>query len=84
MNQTVSSALQKMLHMLYDTDVLSEQTIIKWHSNVPQGVDDIQDRNALRKQVVVTSSIYGGLGMYQSFIQKTGSYQVFTGMRNDS
>ncbi len=30
----MATALVKMLHMLYDVDILSEEAILSWHGNV--------------------------------------------------
>ncbi len=58
----VATALVKMLHMLYEADILSEEAILSWHGNV-NSPDDIPERNKLRKQVKnnLDTGIWAGL-----------------------
>ena len=51
MSETVTDTAVKILHHLYNCDILSEEMLLKWHSNVPDGVDQLQEREKLRKQV---------------------------------
>ncbi len=46
----VATALVKMLHMLYEDDILSEESILSWHGNV-NSPDDIPDRNSISLDV---------------------------------
>lgn len=51
MNTVVSSSAVKVLHHLYNCDILSEEVLLKWHGNVPDGVDQLQEREHIRTQV---------------------------------
>ncbi|CAG2240156.1 EIF2B5 [Mytilus edulis] len=46
----INTVLVKILHMLYDMDVLEEQVLFRWHKSIPQA-EDIPERERLRKQV---------------------------------
>ena len=46
----ISTILVKILHVLYDMDVLHEQVLFKWHRTIPQA-EDVPERERLRKQV---------------------------------
>lgn len=46
----ISTVLVKILHLLYDMDVLHEQVLFKWHRTIPQ-TEDVLERERLRKQV---------------------------------
>ena len=54
-DQCVRSSLVKILHHLYNNDVLSEEVILEWHRNPKTAADDDQDdlatRQSIRKQV---------------------------------
>nr|XP_022323176.1 translation initiation factor eIF-2B subunit epsilon-like [Crassostrea virginica] len=45
-NKTVNTVLVKLLHILYDADVLSENVLIKWHR-----MDKEDEYKAIKKQV---------------------------------
>ncbi|XP_052078561.1 translation initiation factor eIF-2B subunit epsilon-like isoform X2 [Mytilus californianus] len=46
----INTVLVKILHMLYDMDVLEEQVLFRWHKSIPQA-EDVPERERLRKQV---------------------------------
>ncbi|XP_071127634.1 translation initiation factor eIF2B subunit epsilon-like [Mytilus edulis] len=46
----INTVLVKILHMLYDMDVLEEQVLFRWHKSIPQG-EEVPERERLRKQV---------------------------------
>ncbi|VDI80077.1 translation initiation factor eIF-2B subunit epsilon [Mytilus galloprovincialis] len=45
----INTVLVKILHMLYDMDVLEEQVLFRWHKSIPQG-EEVPERERLRKQ----------------------------------
>lgn len=45
-NKTVSTLLVKLLHILYDADILSEVVLIKWHN-----MEKEEEYKAIAKQV---------------------------------
>ena len=49
----VGVALVKILHMLYEHDILSEDVILYWHKHVT-ATDDVPERNKVRRQVSAT------------------------------
>ncbi|KAK3099169.1 hypothetical protein FSP39_000456 [Pinctada imbricata] len=49
-NEKVQSLFMKLLHHLYDLDILSEQAVIKWHGLPPMG-DNTELHVSIRKQV---------------------------------
>ena len=50
-DEHLRSSLVKVLHYLYNNDILSEEVIISWHSNVATHDEDLATRQAIRKQV---------------------------------
>ena len=46
----IGVALVKILHMLYEHDILSEDVILYWHKHVT-ATDDVPERNKVRRQV---------------------------------
>ncbi|XP_076071502.1 translation initiation factor eIF2B subunit epsilon-like isoform X3 [Mytilus galloprovincialis] len=46
----INTVLVKILHMLYDMDVLEEQVLFRWHKSIPHG-EEVPERERLRKQV---------------------------------
>ena len=56
-HHVVGVALVKILHMLYEHDILSEEVILHWHKDVT-GTDDVPERNKVRRQVRKYSSYF--------------------------
>ena len=46
----VGVALVKIMHMMYEHDILSEDVILHWHKHVT-ATDDVPERNKIRRQV---------------------------------
>lgn len=71
MQFAVSESVVKVLHHLYNCDILSEEFILKWYSTVPDGVDQLQEREELRKKVfllyLVLASSYSKEVNYSKF-----------------
>ena len=51
MESVVASSAVRILKNLYDCEILSEEMLFKWHGNIPDGVDQFQEREELRKKV---------------------------------
>ncbi|XP_071088301.1 translation initiation factor eIF2B subunit epsilon-like isoform X1 [Haliotis cracherodii] len=50
-NSAVSCAVMKLLHFLYDQEILDEQAIIKWHAADPEPDADLDAHKDIRKKV---------------------------------
>jgi hypothetical protein len=50
-SDTVCNGLIKLLHLLYEKDILGEDAIMKWYNS---GDDESSTAAALRKQVITT------------------------------
>ena len=53
----------KVLHFLYDQDVLSEEIIIPWHKKV-KSEEDEDIRKAMRKQVGINRTLFNGAYLF--------------------
>ena len=62
-NKTVNTVLVKLLHILYDADVLSENVLIKWHR-----MDKEDEYKAIKKQVQWLYSFTAYAGCWSNYI----------------
>ncbi|KAL5013003.1 hypothetical protein ScPMuIL_011554, partial [Solemya velum] len=51
LNTHFKSVLMKLIHILYEWEILAEQVILKWYEADPQTSEDIQEHHDIRKQV---------------------------------
>ena len=54
----VSACLMKVLHQLYEDEVLSEDVIVTWFHQKPSG-ENQEEQAALRKQVRLVNQMLG-------------------------
>ncbi|KAK7465222.1 hypothetical protein BaRGS_00037592, partial [Batillaria attramentaria] len=50
-NEVVSSILVKVVHHLYNRDILDEGVILKWHQTIPDMMHEVEDHKRIRKQM---------------------------------